>query len=242
MDIKVLAAVFLTLFGVAVGMGQGNIQADDLTDLSKVTSRFQQNLNKLGGIGGSIADTIGGLTGGTETSSPAPNTTMRASFTADTNRTSMTFESRVDTVAINGSDITVKVAGLTADPSSASITLRNYTGKVTFDGNVTIDGSAQLMAFQGLSFNSSEPKDVVIRVEDPGRLAVEGLMREDFTFAHVDGSFSFTGTTITLSDGPATLRSFTGRFEKWSSGRYVLDGKVYRAELGEGSTRFTIGG
>lgn len=235
MEVKVLAAVFLTLFGVAVAMGQGEMTAEDLTDMGELMSRFQDNLQTVSDSGGGLLDSIRDRGGSSE---PA-NTTLEASFTASTDPVSIRLRERVDTVAVNGSDINLSVAGLTAEPDAASIVLRNYTGRLSFDGNVSLDGRAQVMEFEGLSFDSSSAKSVEIYVDDATSLVVDPLPRTDFAFRQVNGRFSSDGS-FELSGGTAEMRSFTGSFEKRAS-NYTLDGMVNRAVLEEGNTRTEIG-
>lgn len=237
MEVKVLAAVFLTLFGMAVAMGQGELTADDLTDMGEIMSRFQDNLQKVGDSGSGILDGIGG---GGGSSQPA-NTTLTASFTASDERRSIRMREKVDTVAVNGSDIDISVSGLDASPDSAYIMLRNYTGRMAFDGNVTMSGKAEVVAFDDLSFDSDSAESIELYVGDPVSLEIDPMPRTDMTFSGVSGRFSSDGS-FELDDGTAQLRSFTGSFEKHYDGNYSLDGKVYSAVLEEGNTRTEIGG
>jgi hypothetical protein len=237
MEVKVLAAVFLTLFGMAVAMGQGELTADELTDMGEIMSRFQDNLQKIGESGSGILDGIGGGGGSSE---PA-NTTLSASFTASEDRRSIRMREKVDTVAVNGSDINISVSGLDARPESAYIVFRNYTGDMAFDGNVTMSGKAEVVAFGDLSFDSDSAENVDLYVDDPVSLEVDPMPRSDMSFAGVSGRFSSDGS-FELDDGAAELRSFTGSFQKQYDGNYTLDGKVHSAVLEEGNSRTEIGG
>jgi len=236
MEVKVLAAVFLTLFGMAVAMGQGNLSAEDLTDMGEIMSRFQDNLQKIGDSGSGILDGIGGG----DSDRPA-NTTLMASFTASDDRRSIRLRETVDTVAVNGSDINISVSGLNASPESASIVLRNYTGDVSFDGNVTMSGTAEVVAFGDLSFDSESSEEIDLYVGDPASLEIDQMPRTDLAFSGVSGRFASDGS-FELDDGTAELRSFTGVFRKQYDGNYSIDGRVHSAVLEEGNTRTEIGG
>ncbi len=237
MEVKVLAAVFLTLFGMAVAMGQGELTADDLTDMGEIMSRFQDNLQKVGDSGSGILDDIGGGGGSGE---PA-NTTLSASFTASDERRSIQMREKVDVVAVNGSDINISVSGLDASPDSASIRLRNYTGDLAFDGNITMSGTAEVVSLDDLSFDSDSAESIELYVGDPTSLKIDPVPGTDMAFSSVSGRFASDGS-FELGDGTAVLRSFTGSFQKRYDGNYSLDGKVYRAVLEEGNSRTEIGG
>ncbi|MDY6778148.1 MAG: hypothetical protein SVU32_05755 [Candidatus Nanohaloarchaea archaeon] len=233
MDIKVLAAVFITLFGIAMGMAQGDIQVDDLSDLAKLAERFK-NIRSLGG---GLPDLSGGK--------KAPNTSMTASFTGDTGYRTFSFKESVDSIQIRGDRVRLQIAGLTTTPASVSMTLHNFTGTLGMDGNVTVDGTVRSLEVASLPFNTSKPQDVSAVVKDPRYVRIDRMYRTNLQFRSVNGRIkSSVGVIIQLQKNdtnPVVFRSFTGTFERnFTSGSYSLDGEVFRA--GKKGTDAMIGG
>jgi len=229
MDIKVLAAVFITLFGIAVGMADGDLTVDDLSDLDTVKERFDKSMKKIE-KGGDIFDGIDTGKEIFETGEP-PNTSITASFTTSSATDSITLD-RGATVTFRG-DTRLTINDLTTSEEDFEGSISGFTGRVSVGTNTSIEGSATALSFSSLSFNTSEPKDVSVDIDAPEFVRISGIERKPLRFERVNGSFSVDGTTVSVQNDSVSLGSFSGEVSYDPAGdRFSLDGRVADARVG----------
>ncbi|MDY6788465.1 MAG: hypothetical protein SVV03_00730 [Candidatus Nanohaloarchaea archaeon] len=226
LNYKVVAAVFVTLLAVAMGIKEPG--------------------TGVGSLDISVPDSISGLFGkGHISLSPGSgksNTSLEASFSAEKELDSIGMSESAEEVRLQGRSAYIKMSGLESEVDSIDMSLTNFTGSLEFGDNMTLEGEASSMQFNSLPFNAPESTDVKVGVKDPELIAIEGLEPVNMEFESVSGSFSSGGTTITLEDKPAFIRNFKGEFARnYTSGMYSLRGTVFNAVFGEGKARTSIG-
>ncbi|MCJ7450613.1 MAG: hypothetical protein MUP58_02630 [Candidatus Nanohaloarchaeota archaeon QJJ-9] len=231
MDLKVVAAVFITLYGIAIGMAQGNLTTSDLADINTLYEMFQESLRS-----------IGEGTGGFFSSTKPANTTIGASFQYGEPMT-LKFSKKVPKVHIKGENARLKVSGLYSNISNLDVRFNNYTGELDFNGNITLDGEFEKVDFGSLPFQADKQQEVKLVVDNPSLLSASKIPNRKFELSSISGVFSSQGKNISLNEDSVKVTSFTGEFGKnFSSGEIFMDGKVFEAELGEGESSISIGG
>lgn len=228
MNLKVLTAVFITLFGISVGMSQGAFSVDDFTNVSNLTD--------------AVGDTIGGLFertgdradgGGDGTTTVEGNKSFAGTFSTSS-AVRMQLSNPVG-VSFAG-QAQVSISGLQTDASSAS--LSNFTGDVEIDVNKSVDGSVDAITVDDSSFSTQDRQDVSMDISTLDELAVEEFVTESVTFQNVTGSFETDAGTFEY-DNEQTLEisSFDGEIIIRED-EIELDGVVASASIGD----TTIGG
>lgn len=228
LNYKVVAAVFVTLLAVAVGMkdpGTG-----------------------VGSLDASIPDSIGDildLGGAAISPSKTPNISINATFSVEEDIENLEVSEKAKSVRLKGKDAGIELAGLEADVDNLDVILANFTGDISFGENLSLTGTAGSMEFNSLPFTSSEPKEVNVVLLEPSFVSVDKMRSRKMEFSKATGRFSFGGGDNTLEPNkiPVSITSFEGVFARnYSSGTYSLDGKIFEAVVGEGSSKAQIGG
>lgn len=228
LDYKVVAAVFVTLLAVAIGM--------------------KDSSSGIGGLDIDIPDSVGDILNLKDraaifSSGETPNTSIESSFSSGEDIEKLSISDKADVVHIKGKDALIEIGGLEADVEGVDMVFANFTGKIKLEGNLTLNGKAESMEFNALPFTASEPKKVSATVTDPVFVSVDKLRSRSMEFEEVSGSFSSGGTTITLDKEPTSITSFEGVFARnYSSEKYSMNGKVFEAVFGEGNSKTGIGG
>ncbi|MFB6294660.1 MAG: hypothetical protein ABEI97_02780 [Candidatus Nanohaloarchaea archaeon] len=216
MDLRVLAAVFLTLFAVAIGMAQGNIDVADVRDglqglrtgVDLTDALTQQTGNTSSGT--SISGTIT-APGSVDLSIGAPT---RLTFTV-------------------GGDAAVSVGGSTVEPAAnTSITVNGFEGDIHISpDNVSITGAVTRFATDRIAFDYEEGAEFTAALTTP-HLSVDGLQRQTLQFSNATGTVTADATEIQVSGDQAVLEGFTGNLSVDGTA-YTLDGTVTSAALGD---------
>lgn len=227
MNLKVLTAVFITLFGISVGMSQGAFSVDDFTNVSNLTD----------GIG----DTIGGLferTGDRSDGGDGTTTVEGNKSFAGTFSTSSAVKMQLSTpvgVSFAG-QAQVSIGGLQTDATSAS--LSNFTGDVELAANKSVDGAVDAITVDDSSFSADDRQDVSMDISTLDELAVEEFVTDSVTFQNVTGSFETEAGTFEYDDEQTLeITSFSGEIIIREN-EIELDGLVASASIGD----TTIGG
>lgn len=241
MDLRVLIGVFVTLFGIAVGMAGGDIDSQDL----------QSSIENLESPGEMPSLTDFDLTSLTDLlsyqfSRPA-NTSISAELSTDNVEFRIRQPARVMISLDGGTSLSVGDAMI--QPSSGSlqdvsITLLGFTGTVSTAGNMSLKGKVSGIDAEGLSLNYSRRKSVSIQ-RDQAYIRLQELDGEKLLFQHATGTIERGSTDLTVNGERALFEFFEGEITitPVSTGyQYMLDGKVYRGTVGEGESSITIGG
>ncbi|MFB6166819.1 MAG: hypothetical protein ABEJ62_00980 [Candidatus Nanohaloarchaea archaeon] len=216
MDFRVLAAVFITLFATAVGMAHGNIQVDDVTD----------GLKSLQGAGGGLTDLL-------KRAGERPSNTSIHADISSPEPFSVSLGSGSRLVVEIGPESRATVADSSISPERATeITIREFTGSLEADAaNLSISGTASAVSTGVLSFNYSSLQPVNIVSPEPN-VSIVGMESREVVFGNATGTVRSGETEIEVEEQKAVFRYFTGNISVIGD-RYVLDGRVYRAVLGD---------
>lgn len=226
MNLKVLTAVFITLFGISVGMSQGAFSVDDFTNVSNLTD--------------SVGDTIGGLFERTgDRASGGDETTVEGnkSFAGTFSTSSAVRMQLSNPVGVSfAGQAQVSIGGLQTGAASAS--LSNFTGDVELAANRSVDGAVDAITVDDSSFSADDRQDVSMEISTLDELAVEEFVTDSVTFQNVTGSFETEAGTFEY-DNEQTLEitSFSGEIIIRED-EIELDGVVASASIGD----TTIGG
>lgn len=240
MDLRVLIGVFVTLFGIAVGMAGGDIQSQDVMGAMQNGEVPSDGLSGFPSLS-SLTDLL------SFTPTKPANTSISADLTSaeeiDINvKTPATLTLHVATGSrITAGDATFQARG---DESPATVTLRGFTGQIRTAGNLSVDGNMNGLHMSVMSLNYSR---------NPGLSATEGVQRVELTelehqhvsFEEAEGTISTGSIDTTLTEQQASFRFFRGDLtvsKNASSYRYQFDGKVHKGMLGNGESQLVIGG
>lgn len=211
MDTRVLAAVFITLFAVAIGMQHGPLNVDDVMD----------SLDRFRGDG--LTDLLD------RRSTTAANTSVTASLDS----------SGPVTVSVRSSDLVIALgAGTTAAVGdstitvdrAANVTVGGFTGTVTASpANVSVAGDATRVVVGGVAFNYSRPK--AVDITGPRRtFTLTGIQGQTLTLANATGRVDYPASgEFTGYERARTLvfPAFTGNLTVAGDRSYRLAGKVH---------------
>lgn len=215
MDTRVLTAVFVTLFAVAIGMQHGALS----------TQEFFDTLDDFRGAGdlGEVIDrtqdrTANTSVSGTLTSSDAVSVSANAPMT-------------VSVTLANGT--TARVGDSTLRSSGGStVRFAGFTGTVTLeDDNLTVEGTARNVTTPALAFTYDAATTVSI-TGPRSDVAMDGLTGQTLTFANATGDIRAGDTSISVDDELARFEHFDGNMSV-SGEAYTLRGEVFAATLGD---------
>lgn len=234
MDLRVLVGVFVTLFGIAVGMAGGDIQGQQLADTVQDTMRSGE-LPSLTTLSGFL---------NRYTSKPA-NTSIHADLTtAEAVTISVKHPATLMLHVAPGATLQTGDATLSLDDDTANtVTLRGFTGDIESDGNVSVDGAAQRVQTPGTTLNYSRNTPVSIAAGTAVRIVTDDLTQQPLSFEDAEGTITTGSTEMTLSGESAVFESFEGNLtiQATDPARYELHGRVYRGLLRSGESQITIG-
>lgn len=216
MDLRVLVAVFVTLFGIAVGMGQGQID----------TATIQNVLDDVRGAGD-----LGTLL--QQRTEKDANITLQGTFTS-TSPLDLSLTTPTTLHLTVGARTEIAFAGSQVTPTStANLTIDGFTGTVTVDGNVSIEGSASRLDTPQFTFNTSTPKPVTLTADTVERVTVDGIEQQDLRFRNTTGRITAAGgNNIQLEEDDVSLTAYTGVLTiKPATGTYTLDGRIFKADI-----------
>ncbi len=208
MDTRVLAAVFISLFAVAMGMQYGSLNVDG----------FMDSLDDFQGL--TPTDVID--RGGGEEA----NTTVDATVST----------AEPVSVTVSGTDLSLPVhpgTVATIDDftvnGSGTVALGGFSGTVEMTpDNVTVDGSATRVATGGLSLTSDTEKAVhIVADRDTLTLGIDG---RTVTFHNATGEVSYPdGGTTTTYTRPRTLAFawFNGTVTAMGGAEYRVEGRTH---------------
>ncbi|MFB6265900.1 MAG: hypothetical protein ABEI07_02335 [Candidatus Nanohaloarchaea archaeon] len=215
MDLKVLAAVFITLFAVAVAMSQGSLKLDDLGgtlqglegagDLPELLRQAEE---------ASINNTVSGtLISGDP-----------ATFRIQTPARLRLYGGNISEVTVGTSEVRVQ--------EDASLTVEGFRGTVELSpGNLSVDGTITGLSTPSFGFVYSSPKQFSVESSEPA-IDILLLDRVPFQLSNATGSVSASGTTVQVDGGTAWFKGFTGNLSV-SIPRYTLEGRFATAMVGE---------
>ncbi|MDY6766057.1 MAG: hypothetical protein SVW77_01710 [Candidatus Nanohaloarchaea archaeon] len=219
MDLRVLAAVFLTLFAVAIAMAQGNV---DVTDVRESLQDLRTGVD----LSSALTQGGNGSTGANLTGSiSSPETVMldiadpaRLRFTA-------------------GNTTRAAVGGSTLQPSDGTtITAGGFTGEITIaPDNVSIQGTVTRIATPQLAFDYDQSAEFSTRLTRP-LLTLAGLDGQSIQLGNATGTVTADATEIQVDREQAVFQEFTGNLSVDGT-RYTLTGTVERAALGDAAIR-----
>lgn len=216
MDLRVLVAVFITLFGIAVGMGQGQID----------TSTFQEVLDSVRSAGdlGTLLE---------QRTTKEANITVQGSFTSPSPiDLRLTTPTTLHVTAEGGTELMFGGSTVTTR-TTANLTMAAFTGTVTVDENVSITGTAARLDTPQFTFNASTTEPVSLQADTVDRVAMDDLEQQDLTFRNATGHITAAGgNNIQLAEDDILLTAFTGHLTLTpGTGTYALDGKIYKADI-----------
>lgn len=216
MDLRVLVAVFITLFGIAVGMGQGQIDAstfqdvlDDIRGAGDLTTLLEQRTKK------------------------EPNITLQGQFTSTSSiDLGLTTPTTLRIAADAGTELSFAGSAVTTRTAS-NLTIAGFTGTVTVDENVSIDGTATRLDTAQFTFNFSSAKPFALAADSVERVTLDGIERQSLQFRNATGRITAAGgNNIQLEEDDVLLTAFSGTLGiEPASQQYRIDGKVYQAEI-----------
>ncbi|MCJ7429090.1 MAG: hypothetical protein MUP66_01740 [Candidatus Nanohaloarchaeota archaeon QJJ-5] len=221
MNIKVLTAVFITLFGISVGMSQGALSVDDLTNVSGLT-------DKIGDAVSPLFERSSGDNDPTDDTGTEANKTFVGTFSTDT-AVAMTITSSVQ-LSFEG-QASVDIGGLETDTATASLT--NFTGDVDLGENASISGDVDELVLDDSSFTADDRRSVSMTIESLESVQMDEYISDSLTFENVTGDFETDVGSFTYDEKRTlTIDTFEGTMTI-SDGEIELDGVVQAASIGD---------
>ncbi len=203
-DWKVLIAVFITLWGIAIGMAQGSINISDIS-----TSNFKTG-------GWSVTDLFGAFSPDSEIPISALFTTdefpVRTKiFSTPVSEIKLTYNPRVSSVEVRGSEVFTNASSLT-------LHILDFKGLFTFGEVLSINGYAGELKFGDVSLKNAKlfSKELI-----PKKLEINGFPKTGFSFDSVNGQVNSSGARIFLEDKPLSIKDFEG------SAVFLFENKTY---------------
>lgn len=205
-DLKVVAAVLVTLLGIAVGMGQGTIQQGDFTGLKDLPNI----VNKIRDFDWGRGTDFFAQENGKE--KIAINASLRRDQLQEIKLSfSRPVRSLTATYSSSGGDI--KIGGMEISPKGSEGTLKitDYRGSIKLGDRVSLDGKASAADLNGVSFNSSTITVSTTGFE-PSHLQLRRLPLTTFNFKQVTGELhaGSRNTSISLEDRDLDITGFSG--------------------------------
>ncbi|MDY6769303.1 MAG: hypothetical protein SVW02_04315 [Candidatus Nanohaloarchaea archaeon] len=215
MDLRVLAAVFLTLFAVAIGMSQGDVSLDDVSDIAS-------GLQTSGDLS-TILQQAGKRTA---------NTTITGELTApDTAELEIRSRSRLELGVGPANTIHVGESTLST-AENTSLVADGFRGTVHIaPDNMTVTGSVSSIATPQFDFSYGSPKSFTVTSPVP-KASIHYLETQDFKFVNATGAVTASGTRIEVEQERAWFRGFTGNLSV-DGITYTLEGRIRSAVLGD---------
>ncbi len=236
MDIRVLIGVFVTLFGIAVGMAGGDIQSQNIMDTLD-DADFSSGIPDISILQDLLSS---------HQSLPA-NTSINALLTSHEAMTldvtvpaTLTIDVAPESgIQIGDAMFTVRAAD---ESDRASVTFRGFTGTVRTDGNLSLEGQVNGVDMSVMSMNYSQAKQVSA-MDQVQSIHLSDVRDQHATFTVAEGNIDTGATDISLSKEQAVLRFFRGDLEIMPDDEafnYTFEGHIHEGTLGD--SQVTIGG
>ncbi len=214
-DWKIVLAVFITLWGIAIGMAHGAINVSEFN---------AGNLN-IGNLG--ISDFFGIFSGKSEiplttyfTTSEFPTTTKFFRFPISAMK--LTYNPKNGKVLVRGSEIYTTSGNIT-------LNIENFQGLITFGDSLNINGYAGALKFGDIFLKNAKISTKDLTAE---KLEISGFPKVSFTFDSIKGNISSSGTNIFVEGKPVSIKGFEGKavFD-YLNQEYYFDGTVSRLSI-----------
>lgn len=205
-DLRIIIAVLLTLWGLAIGMANG------VVDLHSVSSFSISDLGtQLPFFNSQTEIPIHA----TFTTTKVP--TFNKYFTKPLPDLLITYVS-------NSSSLLIKGAQVSFNTNTVTFEALNYKGTLNLGETSIIDGNADRLKINNLTF-----RDVSIQSGPVQIISVKimGAPASNYQMEKASGSVISSGTTITMDNKPISILSFTGNMDfLLDNNTYVFDGKI----------------
>ncbi|MDY6773762.1 MAG: hypothetical protein SVS85_01055 [Candidatus Nanohaloarchaea archaeon] len=214
MDLRILAAVFITLSAVAVGMAHGNLRISDLGETF-------QGLEGAGGLTQMLEKA--GRASPNSSVSGSLKTSERTDIDVQTPAV-LLFRSGISGVEIGGS--TVKTE------ENASLKVKGFRGSVKVSPrNMSVQGSITGVSTPSFEFVYSSPKEFSAGSSDPD-LSIRSLEGASFRLENATGTVTASGTTVQVDSERAWIQQFYGNLSI-EAPDYRIEGRMGSAKLGD---------
>ncbi len=239
MDIRILAGVFITLFGIAIAMSGGEVDSNDIW----------------GQIGSFSADDLSDVTDWNLVSAlfpePGPkpaNTSISADLTTTHADISVGEPATVRLKIDQQTPLTVGDSQITPgdnDTTAVTVILRKFTGTFSTTDTVALDGTIHRIETDGLSMNYTSPTSLSLEDAAIDSLQLIGVKHQEVAFDTASGNISTGGSDIALRNESAVFEFFEGEIALTALDqgyRYRLAGDVFRGRIQDKDSTITIGG
>lgn len=219
MDVKILAAVFVSLAAAFAGMNGGAFSESDIRDVKSSTGfeAPQASNSFLSDI--PLVDRF--------TRRPDPNNELEAQIVVE-----------------KGSEMKLRKSGLEAQnlreinspniniESDEDIEFRNFNGKVKFGNNTNIVGSTSGLESSGVNISTSVQLDTNL---ETNVINVDNTQKTNFKFSEASiRPLDSSDFPIDTEDSNVNIKSFTGDIEVYTQNRTLnLRGQVHRVKAGK---------
>jgi len=205
-DLKVVAAVLVTLLGIAAGMGQGAIQQGDLVDLKDLP----QFIGKLKDFSFDWDLDLFAQKNGKD------KIAINASLKRDQlQEFELTFSQPAENLkaVYSSSSKSIKISGIEIAPKGeqGELKLTNYRGSIKLGSKINLDGKCSAAELNDVSFNSSTIKVSTTGFE-PNFLRLTGTPPLTLNFEQVSGDLwtETRNTAISLESRDLDIIGFAG--------------------------------
>lgn len=240
MDFRILIAVFITLFGIAIAMEGGELESDQLWD-SIGSADVPDDISSF------LDFEFGGLFASSEPEAMPANTSFSAKLTTPGTELSIQRPATVTIQLDAETPLTVGDTRITpgSEDESVSMELRGFTGMFSTSETVELDGSIDTIDTDALSMNYSDPKQLSAEDVPADTIHVDELERQDVSFDNATGTIATGSSDISVENESASFESFKGSIDITAvddSYQYRMDGKLYQGLIQDGDSTITIGG
>lgn len=225
MDLRVMAAVLITLFIVGIGTSGQDLSLKNLPDFSNITR--------------SIGDTFKGGFDSVKSSGDS-ETRISSNIVSKGNVSPIMYEGSMRKVVIEGDEISIDLAGF--QTSSREIMLENFSGFVNVGENVSISGKVGSIDIGSKKFDSDSKRILSAISSSPSRISIKNVSKLDLTFSDAEGSLGLNSQQINIDSAPLSFEGFYGMFEKsFADDSYILEGSVKKGVVGVGESKTVVG-
>lgn len=216
MDTRVLTAVFVTLFAVAIGMQHGAFSTDQFFD-------SLDGLQDAGDLGDVLDRQRPDRPANTSVDARVASASTVEITANDPVTVTLALRERTDARV---GDSRLRTTG------NDTVRLDGFTGTVTLSGdNLSVEGTARNVTTSSLTFTYGSP--VGVMVDGPrASVAMDAVTGQTLTFANATGTVTAGDTTIRVDDELARFEHFDGNISVTDE-TYTLRGAVFRAALGD---------
>lgn len=219
MDLKILAAVFVSLAAVFTGMNGGMFSESDVRDIQSTAGFEAPQASFFSDL--PVIDRL--------TQRPEPENNLEARITLD-----------------RGSSMSLRKAGLEARnlreisspginiESDEDIEFRNFNGNVEFGNNTNIKGKASGLESSGVNVSTSIRLDTNFATD---QISVSNTEKTNFKFSEASiEPLEGSNFPIDTDDSNVNIKSFSGDIDVYTGNRTLnLRGSVHRVKAGKAS-------